>query len=179
MNINLKNIDITSNKQINKAKEEKENKNTSNANDNSKSIKELEKQISKLKKDYELLLNELPLFASNGDFSENADWILTNERKEILSKNIIQKEIQLTNLKNNNVKKQQITYKILETGEEKTFILTDGEIDPLKKIISFESPLGKILNQYEKGNVINSAFFPSERKKNICNIEILEKKWVI
>lgn len=182
MNISQKRIDIINkNQQMEKIEENLKHKVSDSIidKDKSRSIKEMETQINKLKKDYELLLNELPLFASNGDFSENADWILTNERKESLSRNIIQREIQLTNLKNGNIKKQLITYKILETEEEETFILTDGEINPFKKIISFESPLGKTLTQHEEGKTFSGTFFSTKQKKGIYNIKILEKKWIM
>lgn len=63
----------------------------------------LQQSIVKLKENYANLLKELYLFASNGDLSENADWSLVNERKEILFQEICQKEIQLAGMRNNSM----------------------------------------------------------------------------
>jgi len=58
---------------------------------------------------------------------------------------------------------QIITYRLLETGEEKTFQLTSGEADPNQGKISRVCPLGMALNNKKVGEIAEVRINQNEK----------------
>jgi len=110
----------------------------------------LQEKLQKLEKDYFSTREKLKLYGAK-DCSENSDWLLLNEKLIIY-----QTQIDLLKDKMVEMNKEDdkiITYRLLETGEEKTVQLTNGETDPDQGKISRFSPLGKVLNNKKVGEI--------------------------
>ena len=110
----------------------------------------LQEKLQKLEKDYFSTREKLKLYGAK-DCSENSDWLLLNEKLIIY-----QTQIDLLKDKMVEMNKEDdkiITYRLLETGEEKTVQLTNGETDPDQGKISRFSPLGKTLNNKKVGEI--------------------------
>jgi len=110
----------------------------------------LQEKLQKLEKDYFSTREKLKMYGAK-DCSENSDWLLLNEKLIIY-----QTQIDLLKDKMVEMNKEDdkiITYRLLETGEEKTVQLTNGETDPDQGKISRFSPLGKTLNNKKVGEI--------------------------
>jgi len=110
----------------------------------------LQEKLQKLEKDYFSTREKLKMYGAK-DCSENSDWLLLNEKLIIY-----QTQIDLLKDKMVEMNKEDdkiITYRLLETGEEKTVQLTNGETDPDQGKISRFSPLGKVLNNKKVGEI--------------------------
>ena len=110
----------------------------------------LQEKLQKLEKDYFSTREKLKMYGAK-DCSENSDWLLLNEKLIIY-----QTQIDLLKDKMVEMNKEDdkiITYCLLETGEEKTVQLTNGETDPDQGKISRFSPLGKVLNNKKVGEI--------------------------
>ena len=110
----------------------------------------LQEKLQKLERDYFSTREKLKMYGAK-DCSENSDWLLLNEKLIIY-----QTQIDLLKDKMVEMNKEDdkiITYRLLETGEEKTVQLTNGETDPDQGKISRFSPLGKVLNNKKVGEI--------------------------
>jgi len=110
----------------------------------------LQEKLQKLEKDYFSTREKLKMYGAK-DCSENSDWLLLNEKLIIY-----QTQIDLLKDKMVEMNKEDdkiITYRLLETGEEKTIQLTNGETDPDQGKISRLSPLGMALNNKKMGEI--------------------------
>ncbi|CAG8578706.1 8690_t:CDS:2, partial [Scutellospora calospora] len=114
----------------------------------------LQERLRKLENDFFVTKEKLKMYGSK-DCSENSDWILLNEY-------LLTYQAQIAVLKDKMLAVSReadktITYRLLETGEEKTVQLTNGETDPDQGIISRVSPLGMALNNKEVGAIAESS----------------------
>lgn len=103
------------------------------------------------------------------DSSENSDWTALDEARLKY-----QSEINLLKAKMAGVNQEDdktITYKVLETGEEKTVQLTNGEVNADQGKISRTSPVGSALNNKNLGEI---AEVKTEQKK--YQIQVLNIK---
>ena len=110
----------------------------------------LQEKLQKLERDYFSTREKLKMYGAK-DCSENSDWLLLNEKLIIY-----QTQIDLLKDKMVEMNKEDdkiITYRLLETGEEKTIQLTNGETDPDQGKISRFSPLGMALNNKKVGEI--------------------------
>jgi len=64
-----------------------------------------------------------------------------------------------------------ITYRLLETGQEKTIQLTNGETDPDQGKISRVSPLGMALNEKKPGEITEVKVGQKKYQVQILRIE--------
>ena len=118
---------------------------------NQESYAVLQEKLRKLENDYFSTKEKLKVYGAK-DCSENSDWLLLNE-----SLLIYQTQIDWLKAKMDAVSQEEdkiITYRLLETGEEKTVQLTSGETDPDHGKISRVSPLGMALNNKNIGEII-------------------------
>ncbi|MDR1670707.1 MAG: GreA/GreB family elongation factor [Spiroplasmataceae bacterium] len=111
----------------------------------------LQEKLQKLEKDYLETKEKLKIYGSK-DISENSDWVLLNEKLSICRNQINQLKVKMEDLSLE--KDKIIIYQLLETGEEKTIQLTNGEIDPEQGKISRVSPLGELLDNKKVGQVV-------------------------
>lgn len=110
----------------------------------------LQEKLRKLENDYSLTKEKLKIYGLDGDFSENADWLLLEEKK-----NNLQTKIDLLKAKMVEVNQEEekvITYRLLATGEEKAIKITNWESDPAQGKISPTSPLGMALTNKKVGD---------------------------
>jgi transcription elongation GreA/GreB family factor len=122
----------------------------------------LQEKLRKLERDYFSTREKLKMYGAK-DCSENSDWLLLNEKLIIC-----QTQIDLLKDKMVEMNKEDdkvITYRLLETGEEKTIQLTNGETDPEQGKISRLSPLGMALNNKKVGEI--SEVKTSQKKYKI------------
>lgn len=105
------------------------------------------------------------------DSSENADWTALNEKLETYQSRINSLKAKMAAM--NQEDDKTITYKILETGEEKTVRLTNGEINPDQGKISRTSPVGIALNNKNLGEIVEVK--TEQKKYQIQVLDIKEK----
>lgn len=127
----------------------------------------------KLRKLEEQLFNTKEKLKMYGykDSSENGDWIALDEEKLKY-----QFQINLLKAKMAGVSQEDdktITYRLLETGEEKTVQLTNGETDANEGKISRTSPVGMALNNKVVGEIVEVQ--TSQKKYKIQILWIEEK----
>jgi transcription elongation factor GreA len=135
---------------------------------NQESYAVLQEKLRKLENDYFSTKEKLKLYGAK-DCSENSDWLLLNE-----SLLIYQTQIDWLKAKMDAVSQEEdkiITYRLLETGEEKTVQLTSGETDPDQGKISRASPLGMALNNKGIGEIIEVK---TSRKKYKIQILVIK-----
>lgn len=90
----------------------------------------------------------------DGDFSENADWQLINEKVKICQEEIDYCRKKIIERGQNNNSNKFVTYRILATGQEEVVELTGkGEADASQGKISSQSPLGTVLTQKRVGEM--------------------------
>src|SRR2546421_2421705 len=97
----------------------------------------LQKKLQKLENDYFSAKEKLKMYGAK-DCSENSDWLLLNEDLLIYQNQIASLKAKMVAISQEDDK--IITYKLLESGEEKTIQLTNGESDPDQGKISRVSP---------------------------------------
>ncbi len=138
----------------------------------------LKKKITRLEKTKAEIAERLSLSSLDSDLSENGDFITLLGNLEETEKNITKLNLLLANVEfcqKTNSKElvglgSLITYKILNTGEEKKVEITDAiEANPPQKI-SANSPLGDNLLGRKVGDIIEN------QGKNKYRIQILAIK---
>ncbi|CAJ0749013.1 23663_t:CDS:10 [Entrophospora sp. SA101] len=113
-----------------------------------------QEKLRKLESEYSATKEKLKMYGLDGDFSENADWVLLEEKKNKLQTKIDLLKAKMT--ETNQEDEKIITYRLLATGEEKTIKVTNWEIDPFQGRISFTSPLGLALINKKVGEISES-----------------------
>jgi transcription elongation factor GreA len=112
----------------------------------------LSKRLLELEKKIEVIRNKLKMARLDGDYKENADQQILEKENDWL-----QEQINLLKVKKISTKEvvdKIITYRLLETGEEKTVELTNWrEPDHSRGYVSFASPLGLALTNKKIGEV--------------------------
>ena len=110
----------------------------------------LHERLRKLENDFSSTVEKLRIYGYK-DSSENSDWIALNEKLAICWSQINSLKIKLA--KNSQENDKIITYRLLETNEEKTVQLTNEEVDADRGKISVTSPLGVALNNKKIGQI--------------------------
>ena len=82
-------------------------------------------ELTQLEKDNSFLLEKLKMARLDGDFKENADWLLIEEKISANRQKIVSLKNKIAELEQNNNVSKFITYRLLATGEEKLIELTD------------------------------------------------------
>ncbi|CAJ0865784.1 13940_t:CDS:2 [Entrophospora sp. SA101] len=111
----------------------------------------LQEKLRKLESDYLLTKEKLKIYGLDGDFSENADWVLLEEKKNNLQNKIDSLKVKMAEV--NQEEEKVITYRLLATGEEKAIKITNWESDPAQGKISPVSPLGMALVNKKVGEI--------------------------
>ena len=151
----------------------------------SKRLKELKKELEYLRKtERKKIADELKSAIAFGDLSENAAYKEAKESQAFLEGRIRELEKIINNaeiikkgINNNQVKLgSTVTLKNMSQPKplvevEKFKILGKEEADPVKKKISFESPLGKSLLNKFKGAVLKVNTPQGKIKYKILKIE--------
>jgi len=128
----------------------------------------LQDELSQLEKKFEQKILELKMARLNGDYKENLDQQLIEEKIDKL-----QDKINLLKIKKTTTKKI-VTYRILETGEAKTIELTnEQEPDHFQNRISATSPLGLALQNKQEGEI--SEVKTTQKSYKIQIISVSEK----
>jgi len=103
------------------------------------------------------------------DSSENADW--TENDKERLKYQSEINSLRAKIARMNQEDDKTITYKILETGEEITVRLTNGEVDADQGKISRISPVGMALNDKKIGETVEVKTGQKKYQIQVLNIK--------
>lgn len=141
-------------------------------------FKKIKTELKELKEKRKDIAERLKKSASYGDLTENAEYQQAREDKELLEKKISEIENKIKNLK---IKKQGLSQskkagpysklKVKNKGEIIDIILVSPEeIDFLEGKISYESPLGKVLLDKEKGNQVKVSTPSGEEFYEILEI---------
>jgi len=138
-------------------------------------LEKLKKELEYLKKvKRKEIAKELHKAASFGDLSENAAYDQAKEKKAFTEGRILELEKLLVNAKVIEKKEKDIVetgavvYLESENGKEKLFLVNPSEADFEKGMISYDSPIGKLLLNKKKGDVITS---PNGLKYKIVKID--------
>ncbi len=138
----------------------------------------LKKNLKRMKKIRPHLSKEVKKLALNGDFSENAEYQIAKGRLRGLNQKIIDIENEIKNaviIKNDDIKDKVklgclVTVKV--NGQEKTFkILGSTEADPLKNIISHNSPVGQALMNKTVNDIVKIKIKNKEVEYKIIKIK--------
>ena len=116
-------------------------------------IKELKDKLERMRRIQPRLAEEVKRLASDGDFSENAAYQTSKGRLRGLNQKILDIE---NHLKSAVVIAHQDNKSVVESeGKQKTFtILGSSETDPLKGIISRNSPIGSSILNKRIGDIV-------------------------
>lgn len=125
-----------------------------------KGYQNLKLKLSELKKEEERLVKDMETARQEGDLSENSAYHSLRENLTIVRNQIGDLENLLSDVqiseKNGNGKVgvgNQVVVKV--NGKEKEIqIVGDGEADPLKGKISYQSPIGSSLMGHKKGETV-------------------------
>ena len=144
--------------------------------------KELEERLDYLKTTARVeVANKIEVARSFGDISENSEYDAAREEEALVEQEIQQLQTTLRNAKIINKAKVDTT-KVsigstvvvddLEFGDELTFkIMGSFEADPVKGLISNESPLGRALIGAKKGDVVEVVTPASKAKYRVKAIK--------
>lgn len=142
--------------------------------------KKLRGELARLKgEDRANLSKRLRSAIQQGDLSENADYISAKEEQGFLEGRILELERILKNVQiiTKSKESHQVTIGSLvtvqETGnlQEVFQIVGPDEADPMKGLISFESPLGKALMDHKVNDVVEFSSPGGTIKFKILKIE--------
>lgn len=128
----------------------------------------LQEKLRELERNYFSTKERLKIYGAK-DSSENSDWILLNENLLIYQTQIDWLKAKIVAISQEDDK--IITYRLLETGEEKTIQLTSGETDPDQGKISRVSPVGMALNDKKLGEIAEVKTSQKKYQVKILNIE--------
>lgn len=124
----------------------------------------LSEKLKKLESLYSSTVEKLKIYGYK-DSSENSDWIALNEKLAICWSQINSLKVKLA--KKSQESDKIITYRLLETSEEKSVQLTNGETDANQGKISAISPLGIALNDKKVGEISEVKVNPPYKVKII------------
>jgi len=128
----------------------------------------LQKKLKGLEEKLFNIIEKLKMYGYK-DSSENSDWTFYDEERLKC-----QSEINLLNSKMAGMSQDDdktITYKILETGEEVTVRLTNGEVEADQGKISQTSPVGMALSNKKVGEIGEVITEQKRYKVQILRIE--------
>lgn len=131
----------------------------------------LQEKLKKLESECASTKERLKMYGLDGDLSENADWTTLNEK--LITYRF---QIDLLKAKMLEVSREDdktITYRLLETDEERTIQLTNGETDPDQGKISRISPLGMALSNKNLGEIAEVKI--GQKRYQIQIIDIKEE----
>jgi len=140
--------------------------------------RELKEKLARLLSRRPSLSVEVKRLAEMGDFSENAGYQLAKGRLRGLNERILNIEYQLknaeiipTSLSADKVRIGSLV--VLEVGgQEKTYrILGSTETDPLRGVISHNSPLGAALLNHRIGDTVEVILAEKAKEFKILRIE--------
>lgn len=144
-----------------------------------KKYQELVDKLNHLKKVSRLRsMKEVATLAEMGDLSENAAYQIAKGKLRGINQlmldleNQIKKAVIIQPRKNNSSISLGNTVTIVSNGKEKTYlILGSSEVNPIKNIISHNSPLGQVLIGKKIGDEVELLLKNSKVKIQILNIE--------
>lgn len=144
-----------------------------------KKYQELVDKLNHLKKVSRLRsMKEVATLAEMGDLSENAAYQIAKGKLRGINQlmldleNQIKKAVIIQPRKNNSSVSLGNTVTIVSNGKEKTYlILGSSEVNPIKNIISHNSPLGQVLIGKKIGDEVELLLKNSKVKIQILNIE--------
>ena len=128
----------------------------------------LQEKLQKLENDCLATKEKLKMYGYK-DSSENADWAALNEKLIIYQSQIDLLKTKMAEMSREGDK--VVTYRLLETGEEKIVQLTNGETDPDQGKISRVSPLGMALNEKKTGEITEVKVGQTKYQVQILRIE--------
>ena len=129
----------------------------------------LPENLVKLEKEIAKITEQLKMVG--GDISDNADWKILNEKLENLQKKFFHEREKFYLTKDKVEPEISITYRLLESGEEKKIKLTQWTADPEQGMISIVSPLGLALANKEVGEISEVWIKEKSYKVQIINIK--------
>jgi transcription elongation GreA/GreB family factor len=145
---------------------------------NKKYLVSLQTELSNLEREFNQELEQLVNAQSNGDFSENADWQKSLEKREILQKDIIickQKIKEWEEIEKNEKNECFFVYSDLTNGVEKEVMIVDRwNVSPEDGRISKNSPLGAALKSLKEGEEIEVITNGIKKK-----LRLLKKKNIL
>lgn len=144
-----------------------------------KTYEQLQKKLARLKKEVlPKAIQEVQLYAQNGDFSENAEYQIAKSRLRGINKSIDEISHRITHAK---IIEKKSASTMIEIGntvtvelEKERFsvrILGSTETDPSKGIISHQSPLGAALLGRSCGESITLDINGQSKRYTIIAIE--------
>jgi len=139
---------------------------------------ELKSKLERMKKSHPPLAEEVKHLASMGDFSENAGYQLAKGRLRGLNQRISDTENLLTRAEiitnNKNKDRVEMGHKVTVevNGKTKIYkILGSTETDPIRGIISYQSPLGIALIGKRAGETVAIKLVEKEVTYKIIKID--------
>ena len=136
---------------------------------------DLDKMINKIRPK---MIEKVQLYAQNGDFSENADYQIAKGKLRGLNNRILRIEDQIKHAEvieiPNNKSKVQVGHTVVVEmdGVRKEYqILGSVETDPIKGIISYNSPLVESLMDREKGESFEAELGGKIKQYKIIDIK--------
>jgi len=128
----------------------------------------LQEKLKKLESDYLATKERLKIYGYK-DSSENADWTTLSEKLIIYQSQINFLKTKMTEMSREGDK--VVTYRLLETGEEKIVQLTNGETDPDQGKISRVSTLGMALNNKKVDEIVEVKIGQESYQVKILRVE--------
>ncbi len=133
----------------------------------------LEQELKVLKEEERpRVLEALKEARAQGDLSENADYDAARDEQGRIEQRIVEIEHILKNVDIINESKFLVHF-VEENVDEEIYLVGSQEIDPDKKRISVESPLGKVLNSALNSRLLNK---PLKVKTEVGEFNIIIKK---
>ena len=143
-----------------------------------KKLDEFKAKLARLKNKRPLVAEEVKRLALMGDFSENVSYQIEKGRLRGINQGIIEIEDLLKRAviiePQKNISTVQLGHKVAieSNGKQKTYqILGSSETDPLKGIISHNSPIGKGLLGRRVGDIVEIQLGNKNVKYEIITIE--------
>ena len=128
----------------------------------------LQDKLKKFESDYLATKERLKIYGYK-DSSENADWTTLSEKLIIYQSQINFLKTKMAEMSREGDK--VVTYRLLETGEEKIVQLTNGETDPDQGKISRVSTLGMALNNKKVGEIVEVKIGQERYQVKILRVE--------
>jgi len=128
----------------------------------------LQEKLKKFESDYLATKERLKIYGYK-DSSENADWTTLSEKLIIYQSQINFLKTKMTEMSREGDK--VVTYRLLETGEEKIVQLTNGETDPDQGKISRVSTLGMALNNKKVDEIVEVKIGQESYQVKILRVE--------
>lgn len=128
----------------------------------------LQEKLQELEKKLFNTVEKLKMYGYK-DSSENADWIALDEERLKCQSQIDWLKAKIAGIDREGDK--TVTYKVLETGEEITIRLTNGETDADQGKISRISPVGVAVNNKKLGEIVEVKTGQKKYQIQILNVK--------